>query len=149
VLTLPWDWSSTNLGEILHIGCSSIAAWIYIFGGAGPGFEPGTAFQQSGVLTSRPRLTPSHASPLTPSNIASSSQYAEFFLISTHFGSIFFYRFLPKMSSSLQLPIFFSLFCLIIPKMYNSDVCYVPAVLCSPVVRSSKLLCTCINNAER
>jgi hypothetical protein len=46
------------LGEILHIGCSSIAAWIYIFGGAGQGFEPGTALQQSGVLTSWPRLTP-------------------------------------------------------------------------------------------
>ncbi len=58
VLSLPWDWSSTNSGEILHIGCSSIAAWIYIFRGAGPGFEPGTALQQSGVLTSRPRLTP-------------------------------------------------------------------------------------------
>ncbi len=58
VLSLPWDWSSTNFGEILHIGCSSIAAWIYIFGGARPGFEPGTALQQSGVLTSRPRLTP-------------------------------------------------------------------------------------------
>ncbi len=59
-LSLPWDWLSTNLGEILHIGCPSIAAWIYIFGGAGPGFEPGTALQQSGVLTSRPRLTPNN-----------------------------------------------------------------------------------------
>ncbi len=47
-----------NLGEILHIGCLSIAAWIYIFGGAGSEFEPGTALQQSGVLTSRPRPTP-------------------------------------------------------------------------------------------
>ncbi len=65
VLSLPWDWSSMNLGEILHIGCSSIAAWIYIFGGAGPGFEPGTALQQSGVLTSRPRLTPSYSNKAT------------------------------------------------------------------------------------
>jgi hypothetical protein len=47
-----------NLGEILHIGCSSIATWIYIFGGAGLGFEPGTTLQQSGMLTSRPRPTP-------------------------------------------------------------------------------------------
>ncbi len=53
------------MGEILHIGCSSIAAWIYIFGGAGPGFKPGTALQQSGGLTSQPRLTP-HPTP--PSN---------------------------------------------------------------------------------
>ncbi len=48
-LSLPWDWSSTNLGEILHIGCPSIATWIFNFGGAGPGFEPRTALQQSGV----------------------------------------------------------------------------------------------------
>jgi hypothetical protein len=32
VLSLPWDWSSANFGEVLHTGCSSIAAWIFIFG---------------------------------------------------------------------------------------------------------------------
>jgi hypothetical protein len=55
--SLPWDWSFTNLGEVLHRGCPSIAAWIFIIGGARLGFKPGTALQQSGMLTSRPHLT--------------------------------------------------------------------------------------------
>jgi hypothetical protein len=48
--------------------CPSIAAWIFSFGGARPGFEPRTALQQSGVLTSRPRLTPTNVQNKTQKN---------------------------------------------------------------------------------
>jgi hypothetical protein len=38
-ISLPWDWSSRNLGAVLHIGVSSIATWIFLVGGAGPNNE--------------------------------------------------------------------------------------------------------------
>jgi hypothetical protein len=59
VLPLPRDWSSENLDETLHLGCSSRAAEVSIFGGAGSGIEPRTSLQKSDVLATGPRLTPS------------------------------------------------------------------------------------------
>jgi hypothetical protein len=42
-----------------NLGSSNPVSYFFWGGGAGSGFEPGTALQQSGMLTSRPCLTPS------------------------------------------------------------------------------------------